>query len=48
MGRTECNRVVVIKGQPRLVGQMVDVRITETSQRSLRGEVLTQNDTIAA
>jgi tRNA-2-methylthio-N6-dimethylallyladenosine synthase len=48
MGLTECNRVVVIKGQPRLVGQMVDVRITETSQRSLRGEVLTQNDTIAA
>jgi tRNA-2-methylthio-N6-dimethylallyladenosine synthase len=40
--------VVVIKGQPRLVGQMVDVLITETSQRSLRGEVLTQGDTIAA
>ena len=40
MGRTECNRVVILKGQPRLIGQMVDVKITETSQRSLRGEVL--------
>ena len=40
MGRTECNRVVNFKGQPRLVGQMIDVTITEASQRSLRGEVL--------
>ncbi len=40
MGRTECNRVVNFKGQPRLVGQMIDVRITEAMQRSLRGEVL--------
>ena len=40
MGRTECNRVVILKGQPRLIGQMVDVTIVETSQRSLRGEVL--------
>jgi tRNA-2-methylthio-N6-dimethylallyladenosine synthase len=43
MGRTECNRVVILKGQPRLIGQMVDVKIIETSQRSLRGEVLTQD-----
>ena len=43
MGRTECNRVVLLKGQPRLIGQMVDVTITETSQRSLRGEVVTNN-----
>ena len=48
MGRTECNRVVLLKGQPRLIGQMVDVRITETSQRSLRGEVLTQDNAVAA
>ena len=48
MGRTECNRVVILKGQPRLIGQMVDVKITETSQRSLRGEVLTQDESIAA
>ena len=48
MGRTECNRVVILKGQPRLIGQMVDVKITETSQRSLRGEVLTQDDAVTA
>ena len=47
MGRTECNRVVILKGQPRLIGQMVDVRITETSQRSLRGEVLVRADALA-
>ena len=41
-GRTECNRAVVFKGSPRLVGQMVDVRITEAPQRSLRGEVVTR------
>jgi tRNA-2-methylthio-N6-dimethylallyladenosine synthase len=41
MGRTECNRVVNFKGSPRLVGQMIDVRITEAMQRSLRGEVMT-------
>ena len=40
MGRTECNRVVNFKGQPRLIGQMLDVTITEATQRSLRGEVL--------
>jgi tRNA-2-methylthio-N6-dimethylallyladenosine synthase len=41
MGRTECNRVVNFAGQPRLVGQMVDVRITETRSYTLRGEVVT-------
>jgi tRNA-2-methylthio-N6-dimethylallyladenosine synthase len=41
MGRTECNRVVNFGGQPRLVGQLVDVRITETRPFTLRGEVVT-------
>ena len=41
MGRTECNRVVNFVGQPRLIGQLVDVRITETRSYTLRGEVLT-------
>ncbi|WP_066266893.1 tRNA (N6-isopentenyl adenosine(37)-C2)-methylthiotransferase MiaB [Hydrogenophaga palleronii] len=43
MGRTECNRVVNFDGGPmatRLVGQMIDVRITEARPHSLRGEVL--------
>ncbi|RYX97123.1 MAG: tRNA (N6-isopentenyl adenosine(37)-C2)-methylthiotransferase MiaB [Comamonadaceae bacterium] len=49
MGRTECNRVVNFKGNPRLIGQMIDVRITLATQRSLRGEVLvTESEAVAA
>jgi tRNA-2-methylthio-N6-dimethylallyladenosine synthase len=33
--------VVNFAGQPRLIGQMVDVRITETRSYTLRGEVMT-------
>jgi tRNA-2-methylthio-N6-dimethylallyladenosine synthase len=40
MGRTECNRVVNFSGAAALVGQLVDVRITETRSYSLRGELL--------
>ncbi|MGH6640843.1 MAG: tRNA (N6-isopentenyl adenosine(37)-C2)-methylthiotransferase MiaB, partial [Polaromonas sp.] len=48
MGRTECNRVVNFKGQPRLIGQMLDITITEATQRSLRGEVLTRDLAVQA
>ena len=41
MGRTECNRVVNFKAPARLIGQMVDVRITETRPFTLRGDMLT-------
>ncbi|MEY4757072.1 MAG: hypothetical protein RJA34_1970 [Pseudomonadota bacterium] len=44
MGRTECNRVVNFDGSPRLIGQLIDVRITETRTFSLRGEVLTREN----
>ncbi len=40
MGRTECNRVVNFKAPKRLIGQMLDVSITEALHYSLRGEVL--------
>jgi tRNA-2-methylthio-N6-dimethylallyladenosine synthase len=40
MGRTECNRIVNFKGQPRLVGRMVDVNITEAYPHSLRAQVV--------
>jgi tRNA-2-methylthio-N6-dimethylallyladenosine synthase len=40
MGRTECNRVVNFEGHPRLIGQMIDVRVTEAMQRALRGQVV--------
>jgi tRNA-2-methylthio-N6-dimethylallyladenosine synthase len=42
MGRTECNRIVNFDGGPnaaRLVGQMIEVSITEALPHSLRGEV---------
>ena len=43
MGRTECNRIVNFDGGPhsaRLVGQMIDVTITEARPHSLRASVL--------
>ncbi len=43
MGRTECNRIVNFDGGPqsaRLVGQLLDVRITEALPHSLRGELV--------
>lgn len=43
MGRTECNRVVNFPGNARLIGQMVDVTITEAKAYTLRGEVLVRD-----
>ncbi|WP_140628395.1 tRNA (N6-isopentenyl adenosine(37)-C2)-methylthiotransferase MiaB [Methylibium rhizosphaerae] len=48
MGRTECNRIVNFAGSPRLVGQMIDVTITEALPHSLRGEVVTREEIQAA
>ena len=42
-GRTECNRAVVFNGPDRLIGQLIDVKITEAPQRSLVGEVVTSD-----
>ena len=39
-GRTENNRVVNFTGDARLIGQFVDVRITEVLPHSLRGELV--------
>jgi tRNA-2-methylthio-N6-dimethylallyladenosine synthase len=39
MGRTECNRVVNFVGQSAWIGQMTDVKITETRSYTLRGEM---------
>ncbi len=39
MGRTECNRVVNFQGPQTLLGQMVDVRITEAKAYTLRGRL---------
>lgn len=45
-GRTENNRVVNFDGGPnaeRLIGQFIDVHITQTYAFSLRGEIVTKN-----
>ena len=39
-GRTENNRVVNVKGSKELIGQLVDVRITEALPNSLRGTLV--------
>ncbi|VAX03738.1 tRNA-i(6)A37 methylthiotransferase, partial [hydrothermal vent metagenome] len=43
-GRTENNRVVNFAGPPRLIGEFVNVRITEAMPNSLRGEVVLLDD----
>jgi tRNA-2-methylthio-N6-dimethylallyladenosine synthase len=42
MGRSECNRIVNFAGPARLVGQMIDVTITQAYPHSLRGAVPTR------
>ncbi|WP_295377514.1 tRNA (N6-isopentenyl adenosine(37)-C2)-methylthiotransferase MiaB [uncultured Pseudacidovorax sp.] len=42
MGRTDCFRVVNFEAPARLVGQMVDVKITQALSHTLRGEVATR------
>jgi tRNA-2-methylthio-N6-dimethylallyladenosine synthase len=44
-GRTECNRVVNFNGGPnaaRLIGQLIDIPITQSYSYSLRGELAVQ------
>jgi tRNA-2-methylthio-N6-dimethylallyladenosine synthase len=51
MGRTECNRIVNFDGGPnaaRLVGQMLDVNITEALPHSLRGVPVTSDAVLSA
>lgn len=50
MGRTECNRIVNFDAGPnasRLVGQMLDVTITQALPHSLRGEVVITEGALA-
>lgn len=44
MGRTENNRIVNFPAPRRLLGQMVEVRITEAMAHTLRAEVVTTED----
>ena len=47
MGRTECNRVVNFVGRHDMIGQLEDVKITETRSYTLRGEVVTSETALA-
>ncbi len=47
-GRTENNRVVNFAGPARLIGEFVDVRITQAMPNSLRGEVVQREKVLAA
>ncbi len=42
-GRTECNRVVNFDGTKELIGQFVDVQITDAQPNSLRGRLVTDH-----
>ncbi|MDH5323904.1 MAG: tRNA (N6-isopentenyl adenosine(37)-C2)-methylthiotransferase MiaB [Gammaproteobacteria bacterium] len=47
-GRTENNRVVNFSAHPRLVGQFINVRITEALPNSLRAEPVTASQQVAS
>ncbi len=47
-GRTENNRVVNFDGNPRLIGEFIDVRITEAMPNSLRGQIVFVDETSEA
>ena len=40
MGRTENNRIVNFSGVTRMIGQMIDVRVTQALPHSLRGDAI--------
>ncbi len=44
-GRTLCDRIVVFQGQPRLVGQFVEIGIYDVSPFTLLGTILTHHQT---
>lgn len=45
MGRTENNRIINFPGQERLIGQIIDVRVTGVLTNTLRGEIITTEHT---
>lgn len=46
-GKTANNRSVNFAGSPRLIGHMLDIRITQANANTLRGEVLTAVEQVA-
>jgi tRNA-2-methylthio-N6-dimethylallyladenosine synthase len=41
MGRTPYNQLIAVQANDRLIGQIMDVKITSASPAALRGEILT-------
>lgn len=48
MGRTECQRIVNFKAQPRLMNQWVDANITQAFAHSLRAGFLRTTEPVSA
>lgn len=42
VGRTTCDRIVVFEGNPRLAGTFAKIEITDCTQTTLLGEIVTQ------
>ncbi len=42
VGRTTCDRIVVFEGNPRLAGTLAHIEITDCTQTTLLGEIVTQ------
>ena len=42
-GRTRCNKIVILEGGSRFIGQLMEVRITEASQTTLYGDPAIHN-----
>ena len=42
--RTENNRIVNFDGNPRLIGQLIDIEITEANRNSLKGNIIINDE----
>lgn len=42
VGRTPCDRIVVFEGNPRLAGTLANIEVTDCTQTTLLGEIVTQ------
>ena len=42
VGRTTCDRIVVFEGNPRLAGTFAKIEVTDCTQTTLLGEIVTQ------
>ena len=40
LGRTRNNKLISVPGNKNLIGKIIDVKITELSNRSLKGEII--------